>query len=129
MADQPDRTPWTIKSVPVAIRQRATERAKNNDETVGEWIERAVLAQADREANTLVIPPGKPEQTEALPAAPRANRDLAALARAAVEVARLYQAAGLPLPKRVARRFGAMLWAEIRPAPDLGKQAGFLDSV
>lgn len=62
MSDKPEATPWTIKSMPVEVRQKAVKAANAQDQTMAEWLVEAVNRLADQQANNLIMPPdsGKP---------------------------------------------------------------------
>lgn len=62
-----ERAPFTIKSFPVATRQRAVRAAAKRGEAMGEWMARAAENQADLEAGDTVFPPGKPNGKPEVP--------------------------------------------------------------
>lgn len=57
-----ETAPFQIKSLKIAVRKQIVAYAANNHMTVGEWVERAALAQIARERNDLVIPPASASQ-------------------------------------------------------------------
>lgn len=61
MTDDPEKAPFTIKSFPVATRQRAVRAASKRGEPMGEWMARAAERQADLETGDGVFPPDKPD--------------------------------------------------------------------
>ena len=61
MADQPEpAAPWTVKAVPVRVREKAVRYAKMDGVTMAEWLGRAVDTEANRQDGNQVIPPGNP---------------------------------------------------------------------
>ena len=92
---------------------------------MGVWLERAVRNQAEREAGERVLPPVKPGQPVASfePVKPTQEMgkplDLAGLAAALQAVATVHEAAGLPVPKVLARNASALLLAQLREARGL----------
>lgn len=111
MSDRANQvTPWTIKGMPVAVRKRATECAQRLDETVAEWMTRAVNRQADMEARNVVIPPGKPEANRvAQEPVSMPQLDLAGLGAAVQAVTAAYQAAGAKVPRAIGREAKATI--------------------
>lgn len=69
MSDKPEASPWTVKSMPVAIRQKALKAANAADQTMAEWLVDAVNLLADRQSNNQIMPPesGKPTVKPELP--------------------------------------------------------------
>lgn len=110
---QDDRQPVTIKAMPVAAWKRAREAAEKQDQSMAEWLARAINQLADMEAGARVTMPGKPDKPEA-PAMPAA--DLEALMRAAHAVS---EASGVPVPKVAARHAFALLTGQMRAARGL----------
>lgn len=89
--------PWTIKSIPTRTRNKVNAAARRENLTVGQWIEKRV---DDWEAD------GAPVRTPAAPAPAGNLTEIADMLRATTEAA---QAAGIPLPKTVARQSFAIL--------------------
>lgn len=85
--------PWTIKSVSVATREAVTKAARRENLTVGQWLERRV---AEWEAEGSPVPVSSPT-----PAGPAPN--LGELAQAWQAARSLADAAGIPVPPRLAR--------------------------
>ena len=110
MADHDQAAPWTIKSVPVHIREKAVRYAKMDGCTMAEWLARAVETEANRQAANAVIPPGQPEQTASLPVPAVSLGDAAAALQSLAQEA----AAGLPVSKAAARDAVALIRAHIR---------------
>jgi hypothetical protein len=50
MADQETAAPWTIKAVPVHIREKAVRYARMDGITMAEWLAKAVETEASRQA-------------------------------------------------------------------------------
>jgi hypothetical protein len=130
----PDETaPMTIKAVPIAARKRAVEAAGRQDETMGEWMTRAITRQAEMEAGNAVLPPAiRQPGPEPDPAPP--PLDLAGLGAALGAITGAYQAAGHKPPLALAREAKGLLEDHIRclrgkpprrqrPAP-IGRIAG-----
>jgi hypothetical protein len=109
MADQEGAAPWTIKSVPVAVREKAVRYARMDGCTMAEWLTKAVETQANRQDANLVIPPDKPRETPLV--VPSVG-----LGDAAAALQSLAQAssAGLPVSKTAARETVALIRAHIR---------------
>jgi hypothetical protein len=97
--------PMTIKAVPIATRLKMAACATRADETMAEFLVRAVDTQAAIDAGTQVIPPGQPDKPEDLPALVSVETaDLAALLQAVAAVG----AVAPSLPRSVAREaYGA----------------------
>lgn len=101
--DEPTTT-VNVKNMPVAAWRRAGDRARANDETLGQWLSRAIHQLADREAGTgRVIPPARP----ATPEQPRQTaEEMAAAAQLLAAMAATLQAmtaaasAGMPPARR-----------------------------
>ena len=99
--------PWTIKSVSTVTRDKVTMAARREGLTVGQWLEKRV---AEWEAD------GSPVVTAPASTPAGGLTEMADMLRATTEAA---QAAGMPLPKAVARQSFAILDAVQRAA--LGK--------
>lgn len=106
--------PWTIKGIPPEARNAAITAAERADQTIGEWIARAIrqTIQADRKADRAPVPL---ENTQVRPSAPQVDVDT--IERLTQAAARLAEASGEPVPKSVSRQ----LYARIR---DQTKGAG-----
>jgi hypothetical protein len=116
MADQSDTAPWTIKAVPVEIRQKAVKAAHAQDQTMAQWLVDAVNLLADRQAGNQVIPPGKPAPDV------RANLsgiDLPGLAAMVEATTHAAIAAGSAPPKSLSRDAAATTRAYMRAARGL----------
>jgi hypothetical protein len=118
-----DKASWTIKSVPVDVRKLAVACAAKQDQTMAEWLERAVRNQANLEAGERILPPAS--RAASLPAvlplgaavvdAPDIG-ELADLMQAAQALA---AAADVPMPKAMARHALALVTAQLRAARGL----------
>jgi hypothetical protein len=102
-----DMAPWTIKSVSTRVRTGISLAARREGVTVGRWVEKRY---DDWEAD------GSPVQAPAASAPSGGLAEIADMLRAATEAA---QAAGIPLPKPIARQSFAILDGVQRAA--LGK--------
>ena len=100
-----DNAPWTIKAVPVHVREKAVRYARMDGLTVAEWLARAVETEANRQDGNQIIPPDR------LPTPP--SIDLATIAAALSAMAQA-QAAGLPVAKAAARETVAMIREHVR---------------
>ena len=112
MTDETDEAlgPWTIKSVPPAVRKRVVACAKKRSETVAVWLARAVTAQADLEDGAVVSPPTAVPMPS--PILPRSHlSEVADMLRAAVAVS---EASGVRLPERTARHAFEVLDNELQ---------------
>jgi hypothetical protein len=114
-----------IKGVRTSVRRRALACAAKQDQTMGEWITRAIATQENLEAGERILPPlvpGQDQDADTRPALPTAAASVEAvmalseLIRTAVEVGR---AGGLPVPKTVARQTYALLGEQLRAARGL----------
>jgi hypothetical protein len=87
--------PMTIKNVPIATRKKMAAAAARADETMSEFLVRAVDTQVAVDAGNQVIPPGQPDKPEPqVPALiPVSVVDLAGLMQALAAVG---SAHGLP---------------------------------
>lgn len=101
--------PWTIKSVSTATRAKVNAAARRENLTVGQWLERRV---AEWEADGGPVPVGAP----ALVAEPMSLAELRDAMGAAAAVA---SAAGVAVPKAVARHAFAVLATQLRDARGL----------
>src|SRR3954447_19541004 len=97
MADEDQTAPWTIKAVPVLVREKAVRYARMDGCTMAEWLAKAVETQATQQDGNQLIPPGKPEQ---VPTTPSIDLGDAASALQAIAAA---AAAGLPVGKAATR--------------------------
>ena len=112
MANEADRTPWTIKAMPIDVRKRATDAANRQGQTVAEWMARAVNQLADMEDSA---PREIPRQVAPQPAL----LDMVEL-RMLMEAAQATgNAAGVPVPKAIARHAFAVLADGLRAARGL----------
>src|SRR3954447_26090145 len=109
MADQEPATPWTIKAVPVQVREKAVRYARMEGCTMAEWLTKAVETQADRQDGNQVLLPGKPEPTPL----PSPTVDLGEAA-AALQALAQAASAGLPVSKAAAREAVSLIRAHIR---------------
>ena len=131
MTDEPERAPWTIKSVSVETRKLAVASAAKEGVTMAEWLDRAVRHQAELDKGNQVIPPGLPGQSVARfdPVQPpdgtgKPAMDLSGLADALRAVATVAGAADMPVPKSLAREASALLRQQIREARGLPGKPG-----
>ncbi len=99
-----DIASWTIKSVPVEIRQKAGKAANAQGQTMAQWLGDAVNRLADQQANNAVLPPDAAPRTVALPSV-----DLAGLAAALTATVGAYAAAGRAPPLALGREASATL--------------------
>src|SRR5215217_3094116 len=97
MADQDIAAPWTIKAVPVQVREKAVRYARMEGCTMAEWLAKAVETEANRQDGNQVIPPGRPE-----PVSPPPSVDLADAA-AALQAMAAAASAGLSVSKAATR--------------------------
>ena len=112
-----ESAPWQIKAMPVSTREKAVRYARMRGETMAEWVSRAVDTQASIEDGDRVLPPGEPEQTTQV-----AGPDLHALAAALQtmqEARAMAEAAGLPVPRSLARAAFALVRQSARKARGL----------
>jgi hypothetical protein len=114
------RAPWTIKAVDVETRRLAVRCATRRGLTMPAWLETAVRNQASIEAGDQVILPEKPGQTPALIGQTTAPAiDLGELARAVQAAQEIATAAGVAVPKDIARHTFGLLRARLRDARGL----------
>lgn len=111
-----DAAPWTIKAVPVPIREKAVRYARMAGDTVGEWIAQAVETQASKQDGNQVIPPDKPGPTRPIQQPP--DIDLGNVA-AALQAMSAAATAGLPVSKPAVRDTVALIRAHVRAARGL----------
>lgn len=142
MSDEaPAKAPMHIKSVPVATRRLMLGLATKQGQTLAEWLAQTVDLAARMQAGERVLPPlvpgqpGRPGQTlgqtlgQAFGQTPgqpgttapavvnaRGFAELAVALRAARELA---DAAGVPVPRSLARHALALLAAQLREARGL----------
>jgi hypothetical protein len=118
-----DKASWTIKSVPVEVRKLAVACAAKQDQTMAEWLERAVRNQANLEAGERILPPivVRPSAVAAVPGSPgpAVPHDMAALADLMQAAQAMAEAAEVALPKATARHALALLTAQLRAARGL----------
>ena len=120
-----EHAPFTVKAFSVEAREVARKAAYKQGEHMGVWLERAVRNQAEREAGERVLPPVKPGQSvtpfDLVKPTQEMGKplDLAGLATALQAVATVHEAAGLPVPKVLARNASALLLAQLRAARGL----------
>jgi len=110
MADEDHASPWTIKAVPVAVREQAVRYARMDGCTMAEWLTRAVATQAQKQDGNQVILPGKPRETTPLPA-PTIELGEASVALQAMAAA---AAAGLPVSKAAVRDTVSLIREQVR---------------
>jgi len=101
--------PWTIKSVPVRIRDKVTAAARREGLTVGQWLERRVDEWDDA---------GSPVSVSA----PLAPVNLGELAQAMEAVRALATAANVPVPPQLARDGLSMIRQAVRQAKGLARR-------
>jgi len=108
MADDiPTAAPWTIKAVPVHVREKAVRYARMDGVTVAEWLARAVETEANRQDGNQIIPPAR----ATLPTPPALDLGTVAAALSAMAQA---QAAGLPVSKAAGRETVALIREHVR---------------
>lgn len=109
--------PVTVKAMPVAEWKRAKDAAEKQDQSMAEWLARAINQLADREAGEReVFPNQAPVSPPSLPTPTIPAGEVTEMMRAAHAVS---QAAGVPVPKTVARHLFAVLSAQARAARGL----------
>lgn len=114
--DTNDTAPWTIKAVPINVREKAVRHARMDGVTVAEWLARAVETQANRRDGNVVIAPRKPEASlESALAAIDQGFKVAAMLQAMAAV----QSSGLPVSKAAARDTVRLLRSRVREAGGL----------
>jgi hypothetical protein len=119
-----EKSNWTIKNMPVAVRKAALDGATRANENVPTWLARAVEKQASMERGAVVFPPGQPvanhtDEPERLAyrepeLAHRGQLDFAGLAQAMQASIAGYTAAGIDMPKPFAREFGSLVRNQVR---------------
>jgi hypothetical protein len=128
MADQEDRSSWTVKSMSIETRKLATARAAKSGETMAQWLDRAIRNQADMEAGTRVIPPPSTPaatgQGRALAVAnghpaPLPSVDLAGLSGMLTAVQSMAEASGVPIPRATTKHALALVRDQLRAARGL----------
>jgi hypothetical protein len=114
--------PITIKSFPIASREKMKAAAARRDQTQGEWLARAIETQANIEARDLVEPGlfEPPAPTPAPPGMPFGLTELRLTMEAAAATA---AATGVPVPKAIARHVYALLGQELRAARGIPPRA------
>lgn len=113
-----DKAPMTVKGMPVRARQRALKAAAKQDQSMAEWLTRAIDQLADREEGVRETFPdeaGKPGKPLALPSPTVIPEgfltDLADTMRAAHAVS---EASGIPIPKATVHHAYAVLANHLR---------------
>lgn len=140
MADDDEKSNWTIKNVPVSVRKAALNAANKSDESAASWLSRAVANLANLEEGAEVYLPGQPGQRDPGQPANRAGitqelavvdnpplahplavgqLDFAGLSQAMQAAVAACSASGVVLPKTVARGFVGLVNAELRRARGL----------
>lgn len=120
-----EHAPFTVKAFPVEARELARKCATKQGEHMGAWLARAVRTQANLEAGERVLPPVKQGQPVASYELVKPTQetgkplDLAGLATALQAVAKVHEAAGLPIPKTLARQASGLVLDQIREARGL----------
>jgi hypothetical protein len=108
MADQEPATPWTIKAVPVQVREKAVRYARMEGVTMADWLAKAVETRANQQDGNLVIPPGKSELEVVTPSVTLGD------AAAALHALAAAASAGLPVSKAATRDTVALIRQHIR---------------
>jgi hypothetical protein len=99
--------PWTIKAISKAARDTATDAARREGLTVGQWLERRINEwQADGSPVSVAAPPPSPV-------------NLGDLARAMEAVRALSADAGVAVPQQLARDGQGLIRKAIRQAKGL----------
>ncbi len=123
MADEDDRAIKTVKGISSTSWEKGLKAAKKRDEPYGVWLGRAIDRQADLEAEDRVILPDEREagQPASAPvsAQPRVTFSLGEIEAAMRTAADLATAAGLEVPKPMARHYFALLTGTLRLARGL----------
>jgi hypothetical protein len=109
MANEDPAAPWTIKAVPVAVREKAVRYARMEGVTMAEWLSRAVETQAAKQEANQVYPPGRPEETS-FPSPTIELGEAAAVLQAMAAAA----ASGLPVTKAAVRDTVSLIREQIR---------------
>src|SRR3954467_7703423 len=109
MANEENAAPWTIKAVPVPIREKAVRYARMEGVTMAEWLTKAVETQAERQEGNQVIPPGQPEPVS-LPSSTVHLGEAAAALQAMATAA----SAGLPVSKAAVRDTVGLIRDQVR---------------
>jgi len=105
-----DLANWTIKNMPVEVRQEVIACAARAGLSVAQWLVHAVRTQAQLEAGHSLVPlaPSPPPPPARLtPEAPEAP-SLSHMSELLRETRASFQAAGVPLPPKVAAAAGAL---------------------
>lgn len=123
-SDDTGAAPWTIKSMSVEARKLAVACAGKRGQTMASWLETAVRNQAAIEAGDRVTLPDERRPAPSPRSAGLPDTDaMANLAHTMQAVQAVAEAAGLPLPKRVARHAFALLETNLRAARGLPEPA------
>ena len=109
-ANDETSSPWTIKAVPVSVREQAVRSARMEGVTMAEWISRAVATEARKQEGNLVIPPGRPEAPTPRPAPTIELGEATAALQAMASAAQ----AGLPVGKAAVRDTVALIREQVR---------------
>lgn len=114
MADQSDQSdikPWTIKGIPPEARNAAIAAAEREDQTIGEWISRAIrqTIQADRQVDRAPVPLEQPQVRPSDPAV-----DLTSLERMMAIAERVHAMSGKPLPQDIRGKTHKLLRVGLR---------------
>lgn len=103
--------PWTIKAISKAARDVATDAARRDGLTVGQWLEKAIIGYLDA---------GSPVVVSSSPPAPV---DLVGLAAAMQAMKDVSAAAGVQVPPQLAKDSQAAVRVALRQAKGLPPRA------
>lgn len=122
MADDDDRTIKTVKGISGAAWEKGLKAAKKRDEPFGVWLGQAIERQADAQAYDRIEMPD--ERTPGLPPSAPVSAHAPAFALPEIEAAMrtaaaLAEAAGMEVPKPMARHYFALLTSTLRLARGL----------
>jgi hypothetical protein len=109
MANEENAAPWTIKAVPVHIREKAVRYARMEGVTMAEWLAKAVETQAEKQEGNQVQLPSKPTPSSL----PSPTIDVSE-ATAALQSMAAAAAAGLPISKAAVRDTVALIRDHVR---------------
>jgi len=112
-----ERAPWTIKGMDVETRKLVVKCATQRGQSVAVWLETAVRNQANLEAGDRIEMPGQPRPTA--PPNGQTGFDLAELMAALQTAQAAAEAAGIAMPKDVARHGFALVRTRMREARGL----------
>ncbi len=104
--------PWTIKAISKAARDVATDAARRDGLTVGQWLEKAIIGYLDAGSPVVVVS-----------SSPPAPVDLVGLAAAMQAMKDVSAAAGVQVPPQLAKDSQAAVRVALRQAKGLPPRA------